>query len=158
MDGISLLETAICDHPFLKVEDRNVVVSICNKIRISDDPGSINVYFREQVDAESAITYLLNRYISLIEKLNQLMNKHRAEVFLGLGDKTEEGYKWTKQSKEERLIATDSKYLSQLDQMNKAENLINLLKGLNTIVFNRDRKLEQLSINYRREFEADKRH
>jgi len=157
MDGISLLEKEIRAHPYLKIEDHQVVHNTCNALRISEDPGLINEYFRGQIEAEASMIYLVGRYSSLVTRLKDKLNERRAGKAFELGSRDDEGLKWSKQDKEQWILATDPKYATQLDMLHDMEALLKLMYGLRDVVFGRDRKLEQLSINYRREMEADKR-
>jgi hypothetical protein len=141
----------------LKEEDRKVVKYVCENLRIMDDPGMINEYFRLQVENEATMVYLLARYGEMMDRMRDVLAKHKAEITLDLGSKDEEGYKRTKNSREAFLLATDARYISLLDLTQIAERLFFTLKNLSDIVTKRDDKLEQLSINYRREQEADSR-
>ncbi len=158
VDCIALLSNAIRRHPHLKVEDHPVVEKVTSLLYTSDEIGLINDYFRMQIEAEAGATYLVGRYISLVTKLKEMLREHRAGKLLMLGERNDDGYKWTAKGKEEWLLATDAPYATQLEQIAKVDNLLNLLKGLKEIVFGRNDKLEQLSINYRRDTLIDTRH
>ena len=157
VDGIALLRDHILLSKALKEEDRKVIHDVCEKLRIMDDPGMINEYFRLQVENEASIVYLIARYGELMDRLKNVLAKHRADTSLDLGSKDDEGYKRTKASRENWLLATDARYVALLDSVGIAERLFFTLKNLEAIVMKRDGKLEQLSINYRREQEVDNR-
>ncbi len=157
MHLIDLLQGIICKHKFLKVEDRNVVTNICQCLRITDNTGLINQYLMQQIDMEAGVVYLTNKYGILVSKLQDKLYDYKADKFVVLGDKTDEGYKWTKQGKEDWLRSTDSEFLAKRGTLVSVEQLLGVLKDLSTIVFRRTLKLEQLAINYRRETEADKK-
>lgn len=129
---------------------------LCSLIRI-EETGDINEYHRMQVEAEAGSVYLRVRYDQVMEKFRTLIDKHKAGRFVELGPRDDEGLKWTKASKEQWLLGTDARYVALLDMLKQAERLHAMLRELSNIVFGRDRKLEQLSINYRREAEADRR-
>jgi predicted glycosyltransferase len=74
-----------------------------------------------------------------------------------LGVRNDEGLKWTKDAKEQWLLSTDARYIVLSEEAQEAERLLYTLRDLANIIFTRDKKLEQLSINYRRETEIDKR-
>lgn len=155
-DLISLLEARILEHPNLKKEDHAVVRKLCDLIRI-EETGDINEYHRSQVEAEAGGVYLKSKYDQVVEKFDTLIEKHKAGRYVELGSRDDEGLKWTIPGKKEWLLATDSRYVALLEMFKEAERLHVMLRELTHIVFCRDRKLEQLSINYRREAEADKR-
>ena len=159
MDGITLLENEIKLHPHLKIEDHQVVSKVCNYIRISstEELGIINEALRDQVEIEAACVYLTSKYGRLLNKLEQRLDEHKAGKSVELGSKDDEGLKWTKQAKEQWLLAMDAQYATQTEVISKCHTLITMLRGLSTIVFNRDRKLEQLSVNYRKDLEFDRR-
>jgi len=156
MDGILCLEQAICSHSLLKATDDAVVKKVCSFIRIDESPGLINDYIRQQVEAEASMVYLTNKYESLHRRMTQRSNERKAGRFLELGEKNDEGYKWTVQAKEKWILATDAKYQLQLENIAELDGLVSMLRGLSAIVFRRDSKLEQLSINYRQEMRTDK--
>jgi len=157
MQGILLLQRFISNHPYLKVEDSSVVQRICEGLTITDNTGYINEHFRQQVEMEASVVYLANKYVVLVSKLQEILINHKAGKFIELGDKTDEGYKWTLKGKEVWLRGTDLEFLMHCENLIKAEQLLDVLKDLRSIVFNRDRKLEQVSNNYRKEVEIDKR-
>ena len=157
VDCIARLENAIREHVHLKVEDHEVVSKVAGFLYTSDEPGKINDYFRGQIEAEAGATYLVGRYTSLVNKLRERVREHRAGKFVELGERNDEGYKWTAKGKEDFLLGTDAQYATQMETVAKVENLLSLLKGLREIVFARNDKLEQLSINYRREMEIDRK-
>ena len=156
LELIPLLGNYLVKHTYLKVEDRQVIADICNNLVISDQTEMVNDYFRNQVQIEAGVAYLMIRYSSVLRRLQFKLNEHKAEAIIELGNKTEDGYKWTKQAKEERLMAVDATYVSQLELVSEYEGLVNALKYLHTIVFERHKKLEQLSNNYRQEIKSDK--
>lgn len=155
-DLVTLLEGRILQHPYLKEEDRAVVAKLCYLIRI-EETGDINEYHRSQIEAEAGAVYLKSKYDEIMDKFGTLIEKHKAGRYCELGSRDDEGLKWTKAGKNEWLLATDAKYVALLDTFKEAERLYTMLRELTNIIFSRDRKLEQLSINYRREAEADRR-
>lgn len=157
VDGIALLRDHILLSKGLKEEDRKVIHDVCEKLRIMEDPGMINEYFRLQVENEATMVYLIARYGEQMDRMRDVLSKHRADVSVDMGSKDEEGYKRTKSAKENWLLATDPRYLALLDLVGVSERLFFTLKNLSDVVMRRDGKLEQLSINYRREQETDLR-
>lgn len=155
-DLVSLLENLIVSDQHLKSEDKSVVQKICRLLRI-EHPELINDYHRQQVEAEAGIVYLKARYDSLAEKMREKIEQHKAGQFVVLGDRNDEGLKWTKASKEQWLLGTDAQYVVFLRIYKEKERLAGIMRELANVVFGRDRKLEQLSINLRREAEADRR-
>lgn len=157
-DGITLLEQLILANESLKVEDHSVITNVCTGIRISSEAGDINEYFRRQVELEASVVYLSSKYGALLDRWRRLLDKHKAIQSVELGARNTEGLKWSKGSKEEWFLSMDPKYVVLKDQMHTVEKLFFTIRDLYTIVFDRNKKLEQLSINYRRETEIDKRH
>ncbi len=155
VDGISLLENHIRSHPYLKVEDQAVVSKVCLQIRLSEDPGLINSYLREQVEVEASVIYLVGRYSGLVSKLEKRLKESRAGFVFEMGDRSDSGFKINKADKEDTLLATNAKYALQVEILSDMGDLLNVLRGLSTIVFKRDFKLEQLSVNYRIEMRVD---
>lgn len=157
VDGISLLENLILSSPALKAEDQAVIKHVCLNLRIEQEHGFINDYFRRQVEIEATAVYLTGKYNALLERWRRIIGQHKADKFMELGSKNDDGYKWTKEAKEQWLLSTDARYTVLSEQAQEAERLLYILRDLSNVVFTRDKKLEQLSINYRRESEADKR-
>lgn len=154
MDLIQLLEQQIISHPHLKEEDKAVVTQLCEFIRI-DTEADINEYFKLQVEAEAGVVYLKGKYSRLLNKFASIVEKHRSGKSVELGSRDPEGYKWNKASKHEWLTGTDARYAALVSTHKDVEVLSSIIKDLAQIVFNRDRKLEQLSNNYRREMQVD---
>lgn len=157
MNGLLLLDQLIRQQSSLKVEDHDVVKSLCTDLALQEETGYINSYICKQPDLEATALYLYGKYSTLYEKLKASVAEHRADHALKLGSKDDEGLKWTKQSKEEWLLATDVKYVERLERLRKVESLYMLIKGLYNITLNRDEKLQHLSNNYRRELKGNER-
>ena len=155
--GLELLDHLIREHPSLKVEDHSIVNTLCTNLALQEDHGLINKYICNQPDNEAMALYLLGKYESWFNVLKASVLEHRAGSALSLGSKDQEGFKWTKQSKEEWLLATDATYIGKVDRLRIAENLYSLIKGLYGITLNRDEKLQHLSNNYRRELRGNER-
>jgi len=156
MDGIALLARQLVSNDNLKVDDREVVLNICELLRLKEESGLINTYLCQQVEAEAASTYLVCRYELQVTRYRHVIDEYRAGKYVELGDRNDEGLKWSKQGREQWLLAMDLEYPTKLEQLQNMESLLSALKGLQSIVFGRDRKLEQLSVNYRRELRSDK--
>lgn len=156
MDLIQYLADLLVQHPNLKAEDEAVVSRICEILRLEDNEGMINIYISSQVEAEAGAIYLVGRYRDIWLKLATRLNEERAEKRLDLGDRDEDGRRWTKQSREDWLLANDAKYVIQLENVTRAEQLVKLLEGLSNIVFGRQDKLRDLAANYRRELRTDR--
>jgi hypothetical protein len=156
-DGVKLLEEFITSSSALKEEDKGVVRSVCDRLRIGDSSAMVNDYFRTQVELEATAVYLTSKYGALMDRWRGLIEKHKAEKYMELGSRNDDGLKWTKEAKEQWLLSTDSRYSVLSDYCLQAERLLYTIRDLSTIVFGRNGKLEQLSINYRREQTADQR-
>ena len=155
IDGLVLLRDLLLSCKAIKDEDRSIVSNLCETLRIDQDYGFLNDYFRMQVQIEATQIYLLGKYNLLLDRWESLIDKHKAEKAFELGDRNQEGYKWTKESKEQWLLNSDARYILLREQAQEVKRFLGILKDLYTIVFTRANKLEQLSINYRREMRAD---
>ena len=110
--------------------------------RISLDPINVvydvNLALKAQVELEAALVYLVNKYKG---------HKARAEAA--------KDYRWSLTAKlfkprsAERPL--DGEYQELLNRHVEYGNLVGLLSDLAGIVYSRRDKLEQLSVNYRRE-------
>ncbi|MCG8434624.1 MAG: hypothetical protein MJA83_11385 [Gammaproteobacteria bacterium] len=156
-NGFLLLDQLIRQHNSLKIDDHKVVQDLCEKLALQEEHGFINSYICEQPSLEAQALYLLGRYEALYNRLKAIVAEYRADKTLTLGSKDDEGFKWTKQSKEEWLLATDTKYLEKVERLRNVENLYTLIKGLYQITISRDDKLQHLSNNYRRELKGNER-
>lgn len=154
--GFTLLENLIVSHPHLKQEDHAVISKVCRLLEIQEEHVLINEYHRRQVELEATAVYLTGKYTALVKRFESVFNKHRAGKSVELGERNDEGLKWTRIAKENWLLGTDARYIALVDTLAEAQRLLMMLKGLSDVIFARDNKLEQLSINYRRETEADK--
>lgn len=159
IDLVAVLEKHILSHKMLKLEDNAVISQVCYQIRIEDDPGKINEYHRTQVGSEAAMVYLTSKYGELVVRLKKKRDSYLIQKSLELGSTNEiDGKKWTsKKAKQEWILMTDPDFALLAEKVDDAANLASLVQGLFTIVFGRNDKLEQLSINYRREAEIDRR-
>ncbi len=157
MSEVDLLQNLILSNPYVKVNDHNVVVSVCSKLPIESDPGHINEYLRLQINAEAGAVYLTGKYLNIAAILEDRLEEKESEVCIGLGDTSEGGYKLTKADKKSQLLF-NPEYFTLRTQLRGIKSLVVLLERLSMVVFRRQPKLEQLSVNYRRETEADKRH
>ena len=157
VDGVSLLEGLLLSSKALKQEDNPVISGVCSMLRIEQDHGFINDYFKQQVNLEATAVYLTSKYGALVDRWNRLIDRHKADRCMELGGRNDDGLRWTKEAKEQWLLNTDAKYVVFMDQQQEAERLLCTIRDLATIIFSRDKKLEQLSINYRRESEIDRR-
>lgn len=157
VNGISLLRDLILQHDLLKVEDRSAVIRLFDLLVIRVDPALVNEYFSQQVEAEALACYLQNRYAKLVDTLDELLTKQRADSYVVQGDRNDQGLKWTKETREYWLLGTNAHYNVRVEQLNQARRLQSLIKDVTTIVFKRHDKLEQLSNNYRRETSIDNR-
>ncbi len=157
MSEVKLLESLILSNPYLKMQDHSVVVSICDKLPIEEGSGYINEYLRLQINAEAGAVYLTGKYLNIVAILEDKRDEVEAEVFVGLGDKSEAGYKLTRENKKSTLLFNPD-FLALREHLRGMRSLVMLLERLSMVVFRRQPKLEQLSVNYRRETEADTRH
>jgi len=153
--GVQLLKELILAHKNLKEVDKPVVAKLCDKLSITQDHGYINEYFREQVDAEATGLYLKSKYSEILAKLQGLVDQHKAGKSVELGARDDEGLKWTKPSLENYMRGTDARYVALMELVRESERLLSMLRGLDDIINNRDYKLKELSVNYRREMKSD---
>lgn len=157
MDEIELLKNLVLSKKHLKEEDKPLIVQLCEKLRILADVRDINEYFRQQVEVEAGMVYLVGRYTMIVDKFKDVVESHKAGKSVELGERNDEGLKWTKAGKEQWLLGTDARYVALLGTLKEAERLLDLLRELSKVAFRRQDKLEQITINTRREIEADKR-
>lgn len=102
----------------------------------------VNVALKLQVELEAAIVYLLNRYKAMKNRL-EAQRDHRWAL----------AGKFKGPRNVERSL--DPEYQELLNRHMEYGNLVNLLSDFAGIVYARRDKLEQLSVNYRREMPSD---
>ncbi len=156
MDGISLLADHILAHAYLKEIDRAVIRNLCSSLALREELGAVNQSIIQQVELEAAVAYLVSKYSGLCDAVQRGIDDLRTGRLVELGSRDDAGLRWTANSKEQWLRENSPPYVIQSQVLRECEALVSALKSLHAIVFGRDRKLEQLSNNYRREILTDR--
>ena len=143
--------------PYLHEKDHVAVNFIASKYQIDEGQNFINEYLITQSEIEAAAVYLTGKYTNTLNVVKGALEDAEADVLIGIGDTSVGGYKLTRQDKSVAILC-DISCAKFKAKILKLEALVLLLERLSIIVFRRYNKLEQLSVNYRRETEADKRH
>lgn len=144
MKPIQLLLREALTSPILEPGDVPVLKDIALKMSIDavNVVLDVNTAIRGQVDLEASITYLCNHYRGLKARLE--LERDRVWHAAGL--------RHGKQSAERNL---DEEYQELLTRYTEHSLFCTLLDDLREITFRRNDKLEQLSVNLRREALAD---
>lgn len=151
VDLIGLLEQQLITHSLLKEQDALVVQRICAQLRIPDQ-GGVDPIIRDSVQLEAGCVYLTGKYQELADKLEEIAEDRKAKKYIELSASDEHD---TKTERDYWIRTFDAEYRMSRTNAAKAAALLKQLKGLSLIVFDRMKKLEQLSINFRREMQAD---
>jgi hypothetical protein len=134
----------ILKSPVIERQDYQLVKSIAKSYPISDVNVivDVNVTMKDQVDLEAAVVYLNNKYKANFERAEKeaTLLKHRLQKKNGV------------RSVENHL---DADYIELSGYCLECELLSDVIKDLAKIVIDRQKKLEQLSVNYRRESPPD---
>lgn len=155
VDGYALLEGFILSNAALKAEDFDAVKKLILLIRLVDDPTTINQVLASQQEAEALAIYLKNRYTSILAKYDMHVSSYKAQKLMELGGKSPDGYKLAKTDKENYLLSYDARYVALLESRKPMQSLLDVLSDLFESATKRDRKVEQLSNNYRQEVRVD---
>jgi hypothetical protein len=143
-------------NPNLDKEDRRVVGDIIDKLAFPAQWD--NDQLRTQTDLEISISYLLSKYHEHNEQKQAHLADLRADFMDEIGEKSPGGVKWASvKAKEEYMSVHYPDYRVELATAVKSAALYFALEHLHKVVWGRNMKLEQLSVNYRRETETDRR-
>lgn len=152
LNGLLLLRDYICRSAYLKAEDHKVVHRLCEGLAASNELGLVNEDIRWQIQAEASVIYLVTRYREMVDAMQRILDDYKAGKLY-----EEDGLSWSKDKKHHHLMATDADYGIRYEKIMKVSSLLRIFEKLERMVFSRDGKLEQLSVNYRKEQEVDRR-
>lgn len=115
--------------------------------------GAINDLINKQIELEAGTVYLLYKYTVKLEEATIRYEDEKARIFIGTPDRMFDR-KVTRELRES-LSTTDESLKQLLEDKTKLDVFCRALQQLQRLVFARDRKLEVISTNYRREIHAD---
>jgi hypothetical protein len=158
MDEYQLLLQEMTSNSYIDDTDKRVLKNVIDDLRITDltDLKDINEKWEDQVRLEAAVVYLTGKYSNKLQVIESGAEQSEALALLGIPEKNSEGRK---------LIAADrAAIITTNDKVRELRIRKSVLKALNRdinnlskIVFGRNQKLENLSINVRREMSADEK-
>lgn len=150
--GYRLLVRQLVSNELLASEDRAVVKEIAYALDLQGDPtlGDVNSKWIDQQRIEASMVYLLNTYERIVDKaeseLEEIEATARLDIPKGVAGNAEE---------RKAYVRLDPNVAVHKDRVVNAKSLHKDLDRLAKTVFRRDKKLENLTVNYRRELQSD---
>jgi hypothetical protein len=156
MDTLSRLVAIILQNPGLDAEDRIVVKDVVYKSKLDlTSFEDVNDKIKGQVEIEAGIAYLLGKYRDQLTDLRYDLDEEESTAILEVPKKNEQGYK-TSTRELKAYQSVNPEVAVKRRRVSAAESLYATFEALWKIVFARNDKLRELSINYRRDQESDK--
>jgi len=120
-----------------------------------DNITDINSMFINQVELETIVVFLVGYYNNKLAKHNVISDYTYANTLLDVPEKPNNSLR--KYTVDEKKSLTKLNRDVHRNELTKAllSELVKTLESLQRIVFYRNKKLENLTINYRREVESD---
>lgn len=145
----------LISSPFMESQDRLVVKGVVYKLNLdSTNLEDINDKIKGQVELEAKVSYLLGVYRTKVNELQFDLEEEESAKQQELPDKDIGGYRITDKEKKAR-IAVDPDVALLRRRVASLQSLYQDLQNLYRIVFNRNEKLTNLCVNYRRELKVD---
>lgn len=155
MDALQRLVQYIVKHDFLETEDRPVVKEVIYKLELDLETfEEVNEKLKGQIKLEADMVYLLGKYRDICNDLKIELDEEEATVFLDAPKRNDEGYKTSAKEFKAYQLAHPEIAVKRR-RLVAVESLLATLTLLSKVVFARNDKLEQLSVNYRKELAAD---
>jgi len=155
MPSFQRLVKFIIENEFLESEDRSVIKEVIYKLELDLTTfEEVGDKIKGQIKIEADIAYLLGRYRDKVNEMRIELEEEEAHVFLEVPKRNEDGYKTS--SREFKAYQFSNPEIAiKRRRFVVLESLFDSLQLLCRIVFARNDKLKELSINYRREMKID---
>jgi len=135
-------------------DDISVIKNIASKLDIEfSSLSTLNDLISDQIKLESDIIYLISKYSRIHDSVNISLEEMRGIMQMHMPSEFG-GRKVTKELSE-AIMLSDQNYLKLKREVLKWDNLCRTLQTIQRMIFNRDRKLEIISNNYRKEMKFD---
>jgi hypothetical protein len=140
----------------LDVTDRPAIKELVAGLDLEGDESyqDIVTKWKTQVRLEATFLYLQAKYTRLFAEAQAEYTNEQAEMKLVCPDRDMDGSRLTVEAKRV-LISTDPSMKKLSDRISKLKVLVDDLDRLSYVVFGRNKKLENLNIDYRRQLKAD---
>jgi hypothetical protein len=146
----------LIENEFLETEDRLVIKDVVYKLELDLETfEDVNEKIKGQIKIEADLVYLLGKYRDACADLRFDVDEEEADVFLKTPKRNEDGYRTSGQELKAYQTA-DPEVAIKRRRLQQAESLYESLQLLCRVVFARNSKLEQLSVNYRKEIQTDR--
>jgi len=155
MNALQRLVKQVLTSEFLESEDRPVIKEVVYRLEL-DLHGfeDVNQKIQKQIEIEADMVYLLSKYRNVAAESKFDLEEEQAGVFLDSPRINNGGYKATaNELKAYQLTHPDVAVKRRRNQA--AQALYETLQEISMIVFGRNKKLNELSVNYRQELKAD---
>jgi len=152
------LAQLIMDAAHFEEEHRPDLKKVVYRLSLDsvDNIENVNEKIKSQMEMEATMVFLLGYYRGCQFELDNDIEREENLAVLDTPSKNEDGYKLSaKQFRASYLANQDVAVLRM--RLSPLKSLVMNLDNLFTIVIKRNQKLEQLSINYRREQNIDDR-
>lgn len=155
MEALKRLVQYAVHHESLDPDDRPSIKDVIFQLALDlDTVEEVNEKFKGQIKLEADMVYLLGKYRDKCNDLKIELEEEEASVFLDAPKRNDEGFKTsTREFKAYQL--TNPEIAVKRRRLAACESLLSSLVLLSKVVFARNDKLEQLSVNYRKELAAD---
>jgi hypothetical protein len=142
---------AFCKNHVKILED--IVYSL--ELESTNNIIDINKAWKVQVDLEVAVVFLVGYYNSKLSKSNIVSDHKYSEALLSVPDKPTNSLRKYTVDEKKSLVKIDKSVYRGMLVNSLLSDLVKNLESLQRIVFSRNKKLESLTINYRRELESE---
>lgn len=148
----------VLENPELDSCDRPVLKSVITKISISTNElnlESINDLWADQIDLEARMLYLIGKYSHLEDKASEIVDTIEGSYLLQLPDKMPDTNRRINKEDRMAMLRNEEEVRFERYKIIDIRALVRDLSNLHRLVIGRNQKLENISVNYRRELKAD---
>jgi len=155
MKAFIRLANEIINNEYLEEVDRLVVKQLVYRLKLDlSQFEEVNEKIKGQMELEADLVYLLSKYRKLTDERKFELEEQEAEVLLDVPHRNPDGYKTgAKEFRAHQLL--DPNVAVERRRNSLAAALYHDLQNLSAMVFGRNKKLNELSVNYRKEMAAD---
>lgn len=147
----------LAKNEFLAPEDRSVVKDVVYALILDTETvEDVNEKLKGQVRLEADMVYLMGVYRDLKNEFTYELEEEEGHVLLDTPRRNDDGYKTSAKELKAHSV-TNPEVAVKRRRLASVTSLYESLQLLWKIVFARNEKLEQLSVNYRKELKADER-
>lgn len=152
------LAQLIMNSPHFDEEHRPDLKRVVYRLSLDrvDNVEHVNAKIKGQMEMEATMVFLVGHYRGIQYELDNDIEREEGLATLDVPTKTADGYKTTAKQAKAQVLANEEVAVLRM-KLSPLKSLVMDLENIFTLVLKRNQKLEQLSINYRREQNIDDR-